>query len=263
MNIKTSSYWINQQEISYYLSDIKKYPTISKNDEILLFEKIKKGDQAAKNTIIKSNLRFVIAVAKKYQYSGIELPDLINQGNLGLCIAVDKYDTEQTDVRFLSYAVWWIRQSIMKLLNEASRGIRMPVNKINIMLKNNKEINTDHEFKIEENTIDIPVIESLDRQIGEDGGDLYDIIPYSDSDSPENGLDIEKENLSKDLNNIVDSLTKVEQIIIKNYFGLIGDQKTLQEIADDLCLTKERVRQIKEKAIKKLRDSSFKLFELI
>lgn len=258
-----TSHWINQAEITSYLADIKKFDLLTRQEEFELIDKIKKGDDKAKDLLIKSNLRFVITVAKHYLHKGLLLQDLISEGNYGLVKAAERFDLDQTEVRFLSYAVWWIKQAIKQAINEHSRTIRLPVNVINDMLKIDKDPSITQEFSVIQSMLNIPKMETLDKHVGEDGSDFYDIIPDVDAVSPESALNIEQSNLKLSLMGIVDDLSETESVVIKNYFGLDGDEKTLQEIADQLSLTKERVRQIKEKAIKKLRDNSYKLFELM
>lgn len=262
MRIDTS-HWINQKEIKNYLDDIKRFEVLSRVDESALIEKIKKGDEKAKESLIMANLRFVISVAKQYLHKGLDLQDLISEGNYGLVKAAERYDLYQTEVRFLSYAVWWIKQAIRQAINENSRAIRLPVNVINDMLKNDKDPSILQEFSLHLNNLNLPTIETLDRPVGEDGSDFHDIIADVDAVSPESGLDIENNNLKVALLTVINTLSDVEGAVIKDYFGLTGEEKTLQEIADELELTKERVRQIKEKAIKKIRANSYKLFELM
>jgi RNA polymerase primary sigma factor len=263
MRINNTSNWIDQKEIQSYLADIKRYEVLTRAEENRLIERIKQGDDKAKDMLITANLRFVVSVAKQYLHKGIGLKDLISEGNYGLLKAAERYDMNQTEVRFLSYAVWWIKQAIRYAINEHSRIIRLPMNVINDMLKLDKDPKVNQEFNVEVEKLNIPSIETLDRPVGEDGSDFYDIIPDLDSPSPESSLDVENSNLRVALLSVINTLSEVERSVITDYFGLYGDERTLQEIADDLELTKERVRQIKEKAIKKIRANSYMLFNLI
>lgn len=263
MRIDNTSHWINHKEIQSYLNDIKRYEVLSRHEEYELIKKIKDGDEKAKARLINANLRFVITVAKQYLHKGIDLKDLISEGNYGLLKAAERFDMDQTEVRFLSYAVWWIKQAIRYAINEHSRLIRLPMNVINDMLKLDKDPKVNIEFNTELNKLNIPIVETLDRPVGEDGSDFYDIIPDYDSISPDSTLDVENSNLKVALLSVINTLTGVEKQVITEYFGLSCDERTLQEIADDLELTKERVRQIKEKAIKKIRANSYMLFNII
>jgi len=257
-----TAHWINQKEIANYLTDIKRYNLLTREEEFELIRQYREGDERVKDTIINSNLRFVIKIAKQYLHKGLDLQDLISEGNYGLVKAFDRFDTNQTDVKFISYAVHWITQSIRQALNEHARPIRLPVNVINDMFKLDREADKFGEFH-EGNTIHVPMVETLDRPSDEEGHALHDIIADVDATSPDSTMDIEKENLNHALISLLDSLSDVEKQVIKRYFGLFGEENTLEEIANDLDLTKERVRQIKEKAIKKLRFNSYKLFELM
>lgn len=258
-----TSHWINQKEITNYLIDIKRFNILNRMEESELIEKIKIGDEKAKEELINANLRFVLTIAKQYQHKGLDIQDLISEGNYGLVKAAERYDLYQTEVRFISYAVWWVKQSILQAINQDSRSIRLPVNIINDMLKNDKDASNPQEFSLYENTLNLPTIETLDRPVGEDGSDFYDIIPDMDAVSPESGLEVENHNLNMALLTVINTLSETEGVVIKDYFGLGGQEKSLQEIADELELTKERVRQIKEKALKKIRANSYKLFELM
>lgn len=263
MKIDNTSHWINQKEIRSYLAEISRYDVLTRAEENQLIQKIKNGDEKAKDALINANLRFVVTVAKQYLHKGLELKDLISEGNYGLLKAAERYDMNQTEVRFLSYAVWWIKQAIRYAINEHSRLIRLPMNVINDMLKLDKDPKVNQEFNVEVEKLNLPSIETLDRPVGEDGSDFYDIIPDADSLSPESSLDVENNNLRASLLSIIDTLSKIEKTVVTDYFGLNGEERTLQEIADDLELTKERVRQIKEKAVKKIRANSYMLFNII
>jgi RNA polymerase primary sigma factor len=258
-----TSHWINQNDIIYYLTDIKKHQVLSRDQEFEIIKELRNGNSEAKEKLILANLRFVISIAKQYLHKGLDLQDLISEGNYGLLKAFEKYDINQTEVRFISYAVWWIRQSIIQALNEHSRSIRLPVNVINDIYKLEKEADKIGEFNPYINKISIPKVETLDKQSDEESYALHDVIADSDAVMADSTLDIEKENLNYALISLLDTLNDIEKQVITRYFGLFGNENTLQEIAEDLDLTKERVRQIKEKAIKKLRFNSYKLFELL
>jgi RNA polymerase primary sigma factor len=256
-----TAHWINQKEIINYLTDIKRYDILTREQEFEVIKEYREGSEKAKELLINSNLRFVIKIAKHYLHKGLDLQDLISEGNYGLVKALDKFDVNQTDVKFISYAVWWIKQSIMQALNEHSRTIRLPVNIINDIFKMNKEADKVGEFNPHAK-ISVPIVETLDRLSDDEGHALHDLIADEDAILPDSTMEIEKDNLNYTLLSLLDSLNDVEKQVIKRYFGLFGDENTLEEIANDLDLTKERVRQIKEKAIKKLRFNSYKLFEL-
>ena len=262
MKINTS-HWINQKEIANYLNDIKKHKPISREDEFELIKLIKAGDLEARKTLIYSNLRFVINIAKPYQNKGLEFADIISEGNYGLLKAAEKFDLDQTDTRFISYAVWWIRQSIMQALNETSRIIRLPVNRINDLYKALKDEQRFDEFTPTDDILFVPRVETLDRTFDEDGHTMYDVIPDSEATPADANLNDEAQNLNAALNSVLNMLTATEKNVITRYFGINSEECTLEEIAKDMDLTKERVRQIKEKAIKKLRSNSYKLFELL
>ena len=261
-----TSHWIDQKEIAQYLQEVRKYEPLTRVQEHALIKKIKAGDAKAKERLIYANLRYVITVAKQYQGQGVTLEDLISEGNLGLIKAAERYNYDQEQVRFLSYAVWWIKQSMIQSLHDNSRMIRLPINIINDLRKANKEkdkkfgeIDEDVEFDFGS----LPSVERLDDKFDEDGLCLYDIYEDKSSVRPDDAYDSDKVNLSRALNNVLSNLTEVEKTVVIRYFGLDGDECTLQEISEDLELTKERVRQIKEKAIKKLRFYSNDMFNLL
>mgnify|MGYP003836800381 FL=1 len=236
-------------------------------EETELLKKIKSGDERAKEKLIYSNLRYVITVAKQYQNQGLGIDDLISEGNLGLLKAAERFNYDQTEVRFLSYAVWWIKQSIIQSLHDNSRMIRLPINVINDMRKANKEMQKNFSEANEKSVLDgfahLPSVERLDDRYDEEGLSLYDIIEDASSPRPDNVYDNDRSNLNSALGLVLKQLTDTEKMVITRYFGLDGDECTLQEISEDLGLTKERVRQIKEKAIKKLRFHSGGIFKLL
>ncbi len=255
-----------------YLHEIGKVELLSAEKEVELAKRIKKGDRKALETLIKANLRFVVSVSKQYQNQGLSLPDLINEGNLGLIKAAERFD-ETRGFKFISYAVWWIRQSILQALAEQARIVRLPLNKIGSINKINKAFNKlEQEFQREPTVEEIAelmearpeMIEdslnfssvhvSMDAPIREEeANNMYDVMLNDDSPSPDNSL-IDS-SLRKEIERSLSTLGDREAEILRFYFGLNGYQPhTLEEIGDEFGLTRERVRQIKEKAIKKLKN---------
>ena len=268
MNYKIdTSHWIDQNEIINYLHDVRKHEPMSRLEEHLLLKEIRLGKSGARDKLIHSNLRFVITVAKKYQNNGLSLSDLISEGNLGLLKAAERFNYEQDEVRFLSYAVWWIKQCIIQSLNDNSRTIRLPINVINEVRKENKEMGTNlTEEKQAVGSIkyaNLPSVSNLDDKYDEDGLSLYDKTEDVSSLRPDDMYDNEQANLNRALKKVLMELNDTERLVITRYFGLDCDESTLQDISVDLKLTKERVRQIKEKAIKKIRFYSSSIFELM
>ncbi len=260
-----TSHWIDQSEITNYLHDVRKYPTLTREQELELIKKIRNGCEDSKNTLINSNLRFVITTAKHYQNQGLALSDLISEGNYGLIKAAHRFDYENTSVRFLSYAVWWVKQSILQSLHENSRTIRLPVNIINEMAKLRKEKpkETDRENESPTQILGLPTITYLDTPFDDEGNTMHDLVEDVNSVRPDVFFVDDQDSLINKLRSVLSNLTQSEQFVITKYFGLDGEPLTLQDISEDLNLTKERVRQIKEKAIKKLRFHSRELFELL
>jgi RNA polymerase primary sigma factor len=257
-----------------YLHEIGKVELISADEEVELARRIRIGDSDALERLIKANLRFVVSVAKQYQNQGLSLPDLINEGNLGLIKAAQRFD-ETRGFKFISYAVWWIRQSILQALAEQARIVRLPLNKIGSINKINKTFNQlEQLFEREPTILEIAhtmelvpedvkdAMRSSGRHIsmdaplqeGEDGN-LYDVLLNSDTPSPDKGL--MTESLRKEIERALSTLTYREASIIRLYFGLNGKHAhTLEEIGEEFNLTRERVRQIKEKAIKRLKHTT-------
>ena len=253
-----------------YLQDISHEGLVSVEEEIELARKIKKGDVKALEKLTKANLRFVVSVAKQYQNQGLSLPDLINEGNLGLIKAAKKYD-ETRGCKFISYAVWWIRQSIMQAISEQSRIVRVPINQMGVMHKMRKVVQQfEQEYQrlpsIDEiaEQIDLPkekIVEimsmitkkiSMDAPIStNDDGNLLDVLPNKNSPSADE--DLLEEGLKKEIERLLVSLSEREQIILRGYFGINQREMSLEEIGEQTGLTRERVRQLKEKAIKRLR----------
>lgn len=253
----TNTFFIPQDEIKSYLKDIRKYAdVISKEKENELTERLLNGDEKAREELVKANLRFVISIAKTYQNNGIPLADLIAEGNLGLLKAIDKFDRTK-GYRFISYAVWWIKQSIIECINEHSRNIRIPVNQINDYLKAKKDSKDS-----DEDLVDMfPTTQSIFDVINEDGDELLDIIEDDNALMPDFLLNNSNDNLKVELDRLLSKLDEKERQIIKMYFGIDGEAMTLEAIGDEFDLTKERIRQIKQKAINKIRSNAMDLFK--
>ncbi|WP_291862579.1 sigma-70 family RNA polymerase sigma factor [Marinilabilia sp.] len=256
-----------------YLQEIGREDLISVEEEVELAQRIKKGDQVALEKLTRANLRFVVSVAKQYQNQGLSLPDLINEGNLGLIKAAEKFD-ETRGFKFISYAVWWIRQSILQALAEQSRIVRLPLNQVGSLNKINKaysKFEQEHERKPSPEelaeVLEIPADKVADtlrvsgRHIsvdapfveGEDNS-LLDVLV--NSDSPNADKTLMNESLAREIERALATLTERESDIIKLFFGIGCQEMTLEEIGERFGLTRERVRQIKEKAIRRLRHTS-------
>ena len=256
-----------------YLQEIGKEELISVEEEVELAQRIKKGDKEALEKLTKANLRFVVSVAKQYQNQGLSLPDLINEGNLGLIKAAEKFD-ETRGFKFISYAVWWIRQSILQALAEQSRIVRLPLNQVGSLNKINKafaRFEQEHERtpSAEElaNELELPKEKVTDtlrvagRHIsvdapfadGEDNS-LLDVLVNADSPNADRGLI--NESLATEVDRALEILTERERDIIRYFFGIGCSEMTLEEIGEKFDLTRERVRQIQETAIRKLRQSN-------
>lgn len=257
-----------------YLQEIGKVELLTAEEEVALAQRIRQGDQAALEKLTKANLRFVVSVSKQYQNQGLSLPDLINEGNLGLIKAAQRFD-ETRGFKFISYAVWWIRQSILQALAEQSRIVRLPLNKIGSLNKINKAYaRLEQELEREPNYEEIAQIleisesevkeslrnsgrhVSMDAPLVEDeDNNMYDVLRAEDSPSPEEGLMYES--LRREIDRAISTLTPREADVIRLYFGLDGQHPlTLEEIGEKFDLTRERVRQIKEKAIRRLKHNS-------
>lgn len=257
-----------------YLQEIGKVDLITAEEEVELARRIKKGDHEALERLTKANLRFVVSVSKQYQNQGLSLPDLINEGNLGLIKAAQRFD-ETRGFKFISYAVWWIRQSILQALAEQSRIVRLPLNKIGSINKINKvfqELEQDFEreptpkeiaevMKITEDEVKESLRNagrhvSMDAPLSEgEDSDMYDVLKSGDSPSPEAGLITDS--LRREIERALSTLTTREADVVRFYFGLNGEHAlTLEEIGEKFDLTRERVRQIKEKAIRRLKHTS-------
>ena len=252
---------------------VRTFAYILYREKTLIAQKIRKGDHESLEKLTRANLRFVVSVAKQYQNQGLSLPDLINEGNLGLIRAAEKFD-ETRGFKFISYAVWWIRQSILQALAEQSRIVRLPLNQVGALNKINKAL-----AKFEQENERMPSVEELANETnmpkekiadslrvsgrhvsidapfveGEDNS-LLDVIANPDSPRADNGL--MEESLRREIDRALATLSDRERDIVRLFFGLGCQEKTLEEISEEFKLTRERVRQIKEKAIRRLRHSS-------
>ncbi len=256
-----------------YLQEIGREPLLTLEEEVELAQRIKRGDRKALDKLVKANLRFVVSVAKQYQNQGISLIDLINEGNMGLIKAAEKFD-ETRGFKFISYAVWWIRQCILQAIAEKGRIVRMPLNQVGWVNKINRTVNKFlqeqerlpnlkeladllnlPEDKIEDAmkapkgqvSGDAPIVD------GEDGK-LFDTIP--NTDSPNVDDELVNESLKEEIDLALGTLNEREQLVVKAFFGIGQKEMTLEEIGSKYGLTRERVRQIKEKAIKRLRSNA-------
>lgn len=257
-----------------YLQEIGREELITAEEEVILAKRIKDGDQSALEKLTRANLRFVVSVAKQYQNQGLSLPDLINEGNLGLIKAARRFD-ETRGFKFISYAVWWIRQSILQALAEQSRIVRLPLNQVGSLNKINKAYSKlEQEFEREPSAeeladiLDLPIDKVSDtmkvsgRHVSMDApfangeeSSLLDVLVNADSPKADTGL--MNESLSKEIDRALSTLTERERDVVKLFFGIgLNHGLTLEEIGDKFDLTRERVRQIKEKAIRRLRHSS-------
>ena len=254
-----------------YLHEIGKIELITAEEEVDLTRKIHKGDLNARDRLVNANLRFVVSVSKQYQNQGLSLPDMINEGNIGLIKAAERFD-ETKGFKFISYAVWWIRQSILQALAEQSRIVRLPLNRIGQIYKANKTFAAlEQKYEREPTTFEISqALEmapadvkeaikntwryiSLDAPLAQDEeGNMYDVLLSEDAPSPDKEL--LTDSLRKEIERALNTLTRREADIIRLYFGLKGKYThTLEEIGMEFNLTSERVRQIKDKAIKRLK----------
>ena len=257
-----------------YLQEIGKVELISAEEEVELAQRIKQGDKAALEKLTKANLRFVVSVSKQYQNQGLSLPDLINEGNLGLIKAAQRFD-ETRGFKFISYAVWWIRQSILQALAEQSRIVRLPLNKIGSINKINKAYaKLEQEYEREPNAEEIAeVLEITEAEVKEsmknagrhismdapliqdEDNTMYDVLKSDEAPTPE--TELLYESLRKEIDRAISTLTPRAADVVRLYFGLNGSHPmTLEEIGEKFDLTRERVRQIKEKAIRRLKHTS-------
>ena len=261
------------ESLEKYLQEIGREDLLSTDEEVELAQRIRKGDRKALDKLTKANLRFVVSVAKQYQNQGLSLPDLINEGNLGLIKAAEKFD-ETRGFKFISYAVWWIRQSILQAIAEQSRIVRLPLNQVGSVNKINRMLN-----KFEQENERRPSVDEISEQIdlpeekvgeamlantrhvsvdapfidGEDNS-LLDVLVNDDAPMADRQLVIES--LRSEISNVLQTLNERERCVIKAFYGIGEPEMTLEEIGNKYGLTRERVRQIKEKAIRRLRGST-------
>ena len=257
---------LNQDEIQIYLKDIRKLKVMTPERERFLAERISSTDctdrekEAIQKEMLEGNLRFVITVAKQYQNQGIDLSDLIAEGNYGLMKAIKNFDWTKNN-RFISYAVWWIKQSILQTLNDNSRTIRLPVNVVQEMQKEKRE-NEKTNNELSSKFATLPRMIDLDMHINEDGDTLIDVIKNDNVEAPDEIFNT-KDVLKQKMMEIMSVLDVREKVIVEDYYGITGTPRTLEDIGSDFGLTKERVRQIKEKALRKLRNECSDLFEYL
>ena len=273
--LKISKSFTNRESASLdkYLQEIGHEELLSVEEEVELAQKIKKGDRRALERLTRANLRFVVSVAKQYQNQGLSLPDLINEGNVGLIKAAEKFD-ETRGFKFISYAVWWIRQSILQAIAEQSRIVRLPLNQVGSVNKIYRELNKfeqEHERRpsVDEiaDRIDLPedkieeAMKANNRHVsmdapfvdGEDNS-LLDVL--ADNNMPMADKALVQESLRKEIDRAIELLNDREQKVVRAFFGIGSPEMTLEEIGDKYNLTRERVRQIKEKAIRRLRHNT-------
>lgn len=261
----------NSISIKNYFKDLRKLEQLSGAEQTELAIKAKAGDQKALERLVKCNLRFVLTIAKEYQHGNVDIEDLINEGNIGLIKAIDRFDADK-GFRFISYAVWWVRQSIMQYIYDHGNMVRLPINKINVIGKVNKaseqlfhkldreptseelqEVTNFSAEDIKSTYMDSTRCFSIDQRISEDSESQFvDIIPGETLEDIEGRMN--GDSLKYEINNVLETLTERETRILNLYFGLNGsNEMSLKEIGDELNLTNERVRQVKELALKKLR----------
>ena len=261
------------ESLEKYLQEISKEELLTSEEEVELAQRIRNGDQKALDKLTKANLRFVVSVAKQYQNQGLSLPDLINEGNLGLIKAAEKFD-ETRGFKFISYAVWWIRQSILQAIAEQSRIVRLPLNQVGSVNKINRVLNkfeqeNERRPSVDEisEKVDLPK-EKIDEAMNINGRHVSVDAPFSESDegslldvlinddSPMADRTLVIESLKAEINTALKTLTERERNIVEAFFGINQPELTLEEIGVKFGLTRERVRQIKEKAIRRLRNST-------
>ena len=264
----------DRQSLDKYLQEIGKVDLITANEEVILAKRIREGDQVALEKLAEANLRFVVSVAKHYQNQGLSLGDLINEGNIGLIKAAQRFD-ETRGFKFISYAVWWIRQSIMQALVEQSRIVRLPLNRISSLTKISRTFSElEQKFQRDPSAEELAEVLDIDteevahnmkisgRQISVDApfvsgeeNSLLDVLENDHAETPDSGLMVDS--LHREVQRALSTLTQRESDVIAFYFGLNGEHAmTLEEIGERFGLTRERVRQIKEKATRRLRKSS-------
>jgi RNA polymerase primary sigma factor len=262
----------NTEEIQQYIKDIRKIPVISheRQEEIFILLNNKNIDKKLKkelfDELVVGNLRFVISVAKMYQGQGLDIMDLISEGNIGLMKAAERFDPT-SGLKFISYAVWWVKQSMMASMNENARTIRIPSNLVQEAQKQKKEeVHDEDNYYI--NNSDEPVSSNLPycvglyKEINEEGDQLIDLIPNKEAQSPDEILNTPEE-IKKKVNMMLSVLDEREKIIIEKYYGLTGVECNLDDLGEEFGCTKERIRQLRDKAIKKLRNESFGLLNYL
>lgn len=263
---------VRSEDIQYYLKDLKKIPVITHEREIEIFTQFKDVKNLTKqekqklvDELVRGNLRFVISVAKTYQNQGLDIADLISEGNIGLIKAIDRYDID-SGFKFISYAVWWIKQQILYALNEYARTIRVPSNIIQEAQKQKKNESAQEDSYLleyaETPLVTIPTTVDLFREINEEGDTLLELIVNPNADSPDK-LANSAEDLKHRIKYMLSFLDERESAIIDGYFGLSGIEKNLEDLGEEFGCTKERIRQLKDKAIKKLRNESFSLLKYL
>ncbi len=273
--LKISNSITNRESASLdkYLQEIGHEELLSTDEEVELAQRIRKGDKRALERLTKANLRFVVSVAKQYQNQGLSLPDLINEGNVGLIKAAEKFD-ETRGFKFISYAVWWIRQSILQAIAEQSRLVRLPLNQVGSVNKITRELNKfeqEHERKpsVDEiaERVDLPedkiadAMKANSRHVSMDApiadGEDSSMIDFLSGDSSNTDRELAIESLKAEVSRILKLLTDKEQKVLRAFFGIDGSpEMTLDEIGEKYNLTRERVRQIKEKALRRLRHNT-------
>jgi RNA polymerase primary sigma factor len=263
---------INTEEIYHYIKDIRKIKVITHERQTEIFERLKDKDISKKERdtllteLVMGNLRFVISVAKSFQNNGLDLIDLISEGNIGMIKAAERFDPNSGN-KFISYAVWWVRQSIMASLNEYARTIRLPSNIIQENQKKRKndqlsfnDLNTsDVEVN---NGVELPYCVNLFDEVNEEGDQLLDTIINEDADNPEDILNT-KDEIKRRVSMMLSILDEREKIIIEKSYGLNGIEVNLEDLGDEFGCTKERVRQLRDKALKKLRNDSYGLLKYL
>lgn len=262
---------INTDELQNYLKDLKKIPVITHERQDEIFKQLndkcitKENKRKLNNELVIGNLRFVVSIAKQYQNQGMDLLDLISEGNVGLLKAVDRFDPN-SGLKFISYAVWWIKQSIMACLNENSRTIRIPSNLIQETQKSKKGGLTNYydnpNTTVSELSYTLPFCVGLNNQINDDGDELIDIVRDPNEQSPED-IFFSTDETKKRVSAILSVLDEREKIIIEKYYGLNGVEANLDDLGEEFQCTKERIRQLKDKAIKKLRNESYSLLNYL
>lgn len=262
----------NTEEIQNYIKDIRKIKVISHERQDEIFKLLSKSDitksekQALHNELVLGNLRFVITISKSYQNSGMDLIDIISEGNIGLMRAAERFNPN-SGFKFISYAVWWIKQSIMASLNENARTIRLPSNIIqeNQKKRKNNQISDDQFFIHQDDggsEIILPYCINLFQEINEDGDLLIDTIVNHDSENPEKALDTLDE-VKKRVSILLSILDDREKVIIEKSYGLNGVEMNLEDLGEEFGCTKERIRQLRDKALKKLRNDSYGLLNYL